>query len=85
MEHQLYAVYDSKAEAFLPPFIMPNTATALRAFKAAAENEQHQFYAHAADYTLFGLGYFDDSTGKIQSLDVHENLGTALTLRENES
>lgn len=78
---KIFAVYDSKAEAYLQPFFARTDGVALRMFGQAAQDEQHDFSKHAADYTLFCLGEFDEYTGKIAPLDALYNLGNALSLR----
>ncbi len=84
MELLIFAIYDSKAEAHLTPFFFPTIGLALRSFTAAASEEGHDFKKFAADYTLFQLGTFNQSTGRIESLDAPVNLGNALTLISHE-
>lgn len=74
-----FTVYDSKAEAYLPPFFLTTTALAIRSFETAANDQSHDFHKYAADYTLFKIGNYDDHTGKLESLEGFENLGSALT------
>lgn len=74
----IFSVYDSKAEAYLPPFFLPTKASALRAFGDAAVDPKHQFAAHPEDYTLFELGTYDESTGVIVPHEVKIGLGSAL-------
>lgn len=81
MKFKVFSVYDSKAEAFLPPFFLPAVGQAIRGFTDAAGNLEHPFGKHPADYTLFQIGSFDDSTGFVTCDAAHVNLGTALTLR----
>lgn len=82
MEVKIFAVYDSKAEAYLTPFFSPTTATAIRAFEAAAQSEDHDFSSFAADYTLMEIGEFEHNTAAIRLLDAPFNLGTALTYKK---
>lgn len=62
---KIFSIRDSKAEAYLQPFFSPNIPTAMRALSAAAEDVNHEFNKHAADYSLFILAEFDELTGKI--------------------
>lgn len=64
MIYDSFAVYDEKAEAFLPPFILPNVAMAKRIFSDCVNSDTHQFGKNPYDYTLFRLGQFDDSSGQ---------------------
>lgn len=75
---KVFSVFDSKAKAYLQPFQAVNSAVALRSFEAAVNDERHDFHRFASDYTLFELGYFDDSTGMIECHDAHVALGTAV-------
>lgn len=74
-----FSVYDSKAEAYLPPFFSKTTGLALRSFETAANKADHDFHDHAGDYTLFELGSFNEQTAEFTALKSPHNLGTALT------
>jgi len=65
MKLSVFSVWDDKAQAFLPPFFLPNKAMAVRAFSGCVEDSNHMFCKHKMDYTLFFLGEFDDSTGLV--------------------
>jgi len=61
MKHLLFTVYDEKAEMFMSPFFVPTLGLAIRAFADCVNSDDHHFGKHPQDYTLFGLGEFDDS------------------------
>lgn len=63
-----FSVYDSKANAFLPPFFFPTKAMATRVFADCCNDKEHQFGRHPADYTLFHLGHFDTDSGELIKL-----------------
>ncbi len=65
MKHFIFTIYDSKAEAFLPPFFMHQKGMAIRAFTDSVNNEQSQISLHPADYNLFHIGEFDDNSAEI--------------------
>lgn len=65
MNFRIFSVYDNKAKAYLPPFIMPEQGQAVRVFADCVNSKDHQFNKHPSDYTLFELGMFDDNKGKI--------------------
>lgn len=71
-------VYDSKADAWIQPFFSATQATAIRSFRQAANEEAHVFKVHAADYTLFEIGTWDEFTGTLSPYAAKVNLGTAL-------
>lgn len=76
---KIFSIYDSKAEAYLPPFFLNATGLALRAFEDAANNPQTDFGKYSADYTLFELGEFDEQNCDFNFHRAMINLGTALT------
>lgn len=76
---QIFSVRDNVSDAYLQPFFAVNTGSAIRSLTDAVNDAQHEFSRHAADYSLWGLGTFDDSTGKI---DPNENPTRLLNLIE---
>ncbi len=63
MKHNVFTVHDSKAQAYLPPFYLPEIGMAIRVFSDCVNSADHQFGKHPSDYTLFDLGVFNDNTG----------------------
>ncbi len=61
MVHKMFSIFDVKAQAYLPPFFLPEKGMALRVFGDCVNSRDHQFGKHPGDYTLFELGSFDDS------------------------
>ncbi len=61
MKHKLFSIFDVKAQAYLPPFCLPERGMAIRVFGDCVNSSDHQFGKHPGDYTLFELGSFDDS------------------------
>jgi hypothetical protein len=59
---RLFTVYDSAAEAYLPPFYTKSSGEALRSFSDTCADTTHAFHKHPNDYTLFHVGQFDDTT-----------------------
>lgn len=82
MIHHIFTVYDQKAGAHLPPFILPAIPMAERTFSDCVNKPDHQFGAHPEDYTLLRIGTFDDETAIIDRLDVPEVLGLGTKYRE---
>lgn len=64
MEHEIMAVYDEVAKAFLPPFFLPKLEMGIRTFSDCINSDDHQFGAHPSDYTLFHFGQFNYETGE---------------------
>lgn len=63
MKSLVFSVQDKAIGAFLPPFFARSRGEAIRSFSEAVNQKDHQFFRHAADYTLFALGEFDDGSG----------------------
>lgn len=62
MKHQMIAVYDNKAEAFLPPQAVQSNGAAIRSFSDAVNQPDTAFNNHPSDYALFNVGQYDDAT-----------------------
>jgi len=71
----VYAIYDSKAAAYLQPWFCQNHNLAFRNIERACKNPQSPFAEFPGDFTLFCVGEFDDLTGRISSHEAYENLG----------
>lgn len=69
MVHRLFTIFDDKAEAYLPPFVLPGKGMAMRIFGDCVNSKDHQFGVHPEDYTLFDIGSFDDKTGIVGDLE----------------
>lgn len=65
MVHRMFSVFDVKAGAYLPPFVLPTEGMATRVFTDCVNSPKHQFGANPGDYTLFELGSFDDANAFI--------------------
>lgn len=81
MNHNIYSVYDSKAEAYSLPFYMQHEAQAIRTFHDWANNPETPYYKHPEDFTLFHLGTYDEITATITQ-DKITSITTALQLKE---
>lgn len=76
----LFAVFDSKAEAFSPPFTMRTKGEAMRSFADEANRQGSAFAAHPEDFTLFHLGQVNLVTGAVQALPTPDALALALNV-----
>lgn len=63
---KIFTVYDEKAKAYLPPFLLPETGMATRTFADCINSADHQFGKNPQDYTIFALGHFNDASASIQ-------------------
>lgn len=78
MKLTMLSVYDSKAEAYLQPLFAQTQAVGVRMFKQAVNEEEHMFHIHAADYTLFEIGTFDQNSAKMTLHKAPLVLGNAI-------
>lgn len=74
----IFSVFDQKAGAYIQPFFSQTVGTALRSFNTAANQQDHDFNRHAADYTLFEFGTYEQSDGKFEILETPISHGSAL-------
>lgn len=64
---QLFAIFDSKVEAYLPPWTAPNAAVAMRTFETAVMREGSDFNNHSEDYSLWHIGNYDPQSGEVKT------------------
>jgi len=76
--HKVFSVFDSKAKAWLPPFISPNAAVAIRSFEAAANQAGHDFNRFAGDFILFEVGEWSEVNGELLNIPTKVSLGVAV-------
>ena len=77
----MFAVMDTKADAFLQPFFMPNKGMAQRLFVDSANDANHMFCKHSEDYILYQIGEFDQRTGEIFTAERPERLESAASVK----
>jgi len=71
------AVHDRAADAFARPVFVQSVGQALRSFQDEINRpaDQNEMNRHPEDFDLFELGSYDDSTGKLLSLDEPKLIG----------
>lgn len=82
MQKSLFSVYDVKSTIFSSPFISVNAATAIRAFAHAVNDPSTEIFQYPADYILYEVGSFDDTSGVVSPLSERIYLGTASQFKE---
>lgn len=65
MINRLFAVQDSKAGAFHAPFCAPSEGVAVRMMLDCVNREGHPYAMHPEDYTLYEVGEFEDTDGRV--------------------
>lgn len=68
MDLKVFCVHDSCADSYLPPFCLPSTKEAVRAFRVCVNEKGHNFSGSPGDYSLFHLGDFDTDSGELRCL-----------------
>lgn len=63
MKHLKFAIYDSKAAAYLPDWPAINIPTAIRLFQEGCIIPESPYFKHPGDYTLMEVGTYDNETG----------------------
>lgn len=72
MKVSVFAIFDTKAEAFGQPFFTQTAGLAARSFGQACSNTETDYNKYPLDFILYELGEYDDETGKIESLNPME-------------
>lgn len=91
MKQGVFSVYDEKAKTFSPPFYAANAAVACRMMEDVLRDKNHPFTTHSADYTLFQICEFDQTTGtfendsQVGSYYIHKNLGNLVTFKGDDN
>jgi len=78
MKLKVFSIYDSKAEAYKQPFFMATKGEAVRGILEVLDRPDHLFAKYPTDYTLFELGEYDDSNGKMLPLNSPISHGSLL-------
>lgn len=60
---QFYSLHDKKTGRYLPPFHCKHVAEATRIVQIELENPKLTLQRFAADYALYLIGSFDDTSG----------------------
>ena len=82
MKYGVYAVFDSKAEAYLAPFFHATDGTAKREFGKVVQQKGHNFCEFPEDFTLMKLGVWDDESAKFEELLTPFSLGVGLEYKK---
>lgn len=82
MKLNVYTIYDVATGAYMRPFFQQADGQALRSFSDIALDADHEIGKHPADYTLYRIGSFNDTTGKLEGENL-EKLATALECISN--
>lgn len=76
----IYSVYDSKIKAYGQIFLQMSEGEALRSFTDIVNDPQSIFNKHPEDYTLFEIGTWDYTEGKINCHNTPKSIIKASTV-----
>ena len=85
MQTKIFAIFDGKAEAYLQPMFLQTKGLAIRAFTGAINDPKHPFSKHAADYTLFEIGEWDDTNAEFKQHEVRQHIGNGIEFQEQQT
>lgn len=85
MQNKLYALYDSKAEAYSGPISHRTKGEAIRTFSDECNNPESVLYKHPEDYTLFEVGTFSIENGTITPHQACIAIGKAVDFKKQMS
>ena len=66
MQHNVYSIYDRKAQSYSNPFLSATDEMAVRVVVSSI-SPQSQFALYPSDFQLYRLGSFSDSSGLFTS------------------
>lgn len=75
--HKIYTVYDKKAQSYYKPFYYPNKGLALRALGELVADPQTSLNKYPADFSIWYIGTWDETTGVIVPLQKPEFIDEA--------
>lgn len=79
---KVFSIRDSKAEVFNTPFFQKTHGEAERNFKQLISDEKSTPHKYPDDFDLYHLGEYDDSTGKMTTLDTPQHMVKAVQLKQ---
>lgn len=80
---KIFAVWDSKVEAYLTPFFMRTKGEAVRAWQSVVNDPKTNFAKYPGDYTLMEIGEYDEYSGNIKGHEKKVAIGTALEFKSS--
>lgn len=78
MVNLIFAVYDSKAQAYSNPHTFTTRGIAARNWEASVVDEKSPYNKYPEDFTFFELGSYDTESGMLLPLKTPVSMGTAL-------
>lgn len=70
MTAKICVIWDSKAEAYLPPMFFQSLGQAERSFGDICNDKTHPIGQHPSHYTLMCIGEWDELEGTMKMLEL---------------
>lgn len=81
MLKRVFAVYDSKVEAYMQPFYARTTGEALRSWEQACNDGNSPMSQHPSDFTLLEIGEYNEKTGQLTGHISLKSVANALEVK----
>lgn len=78
---KMFTIFDSKTGVYIQPFCMLTEGSAKRAFITSLNDNSTDMGKYPADFTLLGIGEFDETLGKVSLYPSHIDCGNGLHLQ----
>lgn len=75
MKHKMYSIWDEVLETHSSIIMAINKGHILRMIEGWNKQQSHPLVTNPKDKTLFELGEFDDTTGRIEQYDTKKLVG----------
>lgn len=85
MQNKVFAIRDTKAEAFHQPFFTKTVSEAERSFHQLVNDPQSLVAKYPEDYDLYMIGSYDTNTGGLTTLDTPQHIAKAISLKTLQS
>lgn len=77
---KMYTVKDEASQTFIKPFCFATDRDAIEGFRNVCNDDDSQYAKFPQDFTLVGLGSYDEQSGTITLLDEKITIARALDL-----
>lgn len=83
---RVYTLFDSKTEAYIPPFYAKAKGDAIRQITQVVndKNSKQDFAKYPEDFTLFEIGVFDDSIGRFTPHEANESMACLVSFKTSD-
>jgi hypothetical protein len=81
MQQRMYSIRDAKGEIFHAPFYKKTHGEAERDFTSLVNDQQSMPGKFPDDFDLYFVGTWDDTSGKVQTLDTPQHILKAVNVQ----